>query len=605
MYSFLQEYLTAIIGITTTSLVFFVLYLNQKKITMLHRNRENIFTIISRLANHPVMIISSNHQIIYTNKQMQKYIEATTGDSLNTVDKLPLFLIEREEKGFVDLIDAHQKETLDDIRYIANAIIKYHDNKKPVSLRLSSVSIDRKSIYTGIAIFDTSEQLELSRIHYQNTATGLPNHNQAMIDIGLVAHDYALTKKRFAVAVFSIDNILEIISILGHKDSLHMISLVAKYLQTISVQNNLKLYHMTENNFLLVFPSVQTTQRVKQRVEKYKTDCEALLYNTNAQLQYTLSSGISIYPDNGIGNLLNSAFGALSLAKKQGLGYTIVAQSDHEASGANASIQYSEIKEALEKREFSLHYQPIFDAKKEMVVAAEALIRWIHPTKGMISPGSFLPLVENTSFMKQLGEYVAREAITQLSTWKNLGFREIQVSINLSLREFESMDYFKILDALLDEHQIETSQLKVEVTENIAMHNEKYSIVQFQKLNKLGIGISLDDFGTGYSSFSILGAFPIDTLKIDQSFVKDLSENKDHQTIVKAMIAMAHSLDIKVIAEGIEDQHAAKILKKINCDYMQGYHLGRPIPAFEFQELIRSAEQISNSDDIIALQPQE
>ena len=216
MYSFLQEYLIDIIGIATISLVFFFLHLKQnKQIETLHKNKENIFTITSRLTDHPVIIFSNNHQIFYVNKQMQKYIDATPGDSLNTMDKPPLFLIEGEEKGFADLVDAYQKEALDDIRYIANVIIKYHNKKKPVSLRLSSTGIGRKSIYTGIAIFDTSEQLELSRIHYQNTTTGLPNHNQAMIDIGLVAHDYTLTKKRFAVAVFSIDNILEIVSILG------------------------------------------------------------------------------------------------------------------------------------------------------------------------------------------------------------------------------------------------------------------------------------------------------------------------------------------------------------------------------------------------------
>jgi len=604
MYDFFGEHFIEIISIMITTLVLILLYLNQKRQTkVLRQNKENIFMISSRLIDHPVIIFSDTYQVICANEQIQKFIKAKRGDSLEEISKLPIFLIDGKEKSLIDLLDIYQEKATGDTLYITDVSVSNQRDKKPVSLRLSSAGADKGTVYIGVAIFDATEHLELNKIYYQNTVTGLPNHNKAMADIGLMAHHYAPSNKRFAVAVISIDNFLEIISIVGYKESLHIVSLIARYLQAVSVKKNLKLYHVTSNNFLLILPHVQTIQESNLLVEKYKTDCEALLHSSNAQLHYTISSGISIYPDNGIENLVNSAYKALLLAKRQGLGYTMIAQADQKNTEVESPIKYSEIKRALEQEEFMLYYQPIYHTKKGTLVGAEALIRWKHPTRGVVPPGLFLPLVEKTGFMKHLGEFVAKEAIEQLAIWKKLGFQEIRVSINLSLREFETMDYPLILDTLLHNNLINTSQLKVEVTENIAMVNEKYSAKQFAKLKKLGIGISLDDFGTGYSSFSMLEAFPIETLKIDRSFVGDMPKNKDHKTIVKAMIAMAHTLGIKVIAEGIEDQKTAEILKALECDYVQGYYFGRPMPVFEFQELIRSDDQVSNFDDIIALEP--
>ncbi len=603
--AFFTDYAIELSIIAIFSLIIYVIYRHHKSQTRILQDRkERILDISSKLIDHPVMIFSDTHQVVCANDQIQKFIKVQRGDTIEDISQLPLFLIEREEKSLIDLLNLYREKAVNDVLYLTNVTLKNQNEERAVSLRISGSGGEKHAAYIGIAIFDITEQLELSKIHYQNTTTGLPNHNKAMADIGLMAHRYSPSNKRFAVAVISVDNFLEIISIVGYKESLRVISLIARYLQGVAVKNNFRLYHVTSNNFLLIIPDVHTIQESNILVEKYKTDCEALLHSNNANLHYTISSGISIYPDNGIENLVNSAYKALLLAKRQGLGYTMVAQSDMENREANSPVKYSEIKRALEQEEFTLYYQPIYDTKKGVVVSAESLIRWVHPTKGIIPPGLFLPLVEKTGFMKQLGEFVAKQAIEQLAIWKKLGFRDIEVSINLSLREFETMDYPLLLDTLLHNNLINTSQLKVEVTENIAMVNEKYSATQFAKLKKLGIGISLDDFGTGYSSFSMLESFPIDTLKIDRSFISDMPKNRDHQTIVKAMIAMAHSLGIKVIAEGIEEKKTADILKEFGCDYMQGYHLGRPMPVFEFQELIRSNSQVSNTDDIIALEPE-
>jgi len=603
MHDFSGDYSIVIIIVSVACLIISLLYLYQKYQTKtLLNHEENILNISSRLIGHPFIVFSDRRQVAFANEQIQKFIKAKQGDSIEEIADLPDFSIEGEKKSLVDLLNMYQEKSAEDILYLSNVGIRSQKEEHSVSLQLHGAGQKKGNTYIGVAIFDAAEDLELSKMHYQNMSTGLPNHNKAMADIGLMAHRYSSSSNRFAVAVISVDNFLEIISIIGYKESLQVVSLIARYLQAVSVKNNLKLYHVSSNNFLLILPNVQSTQESNLLIEKYKADCEALLHSNNTQLHYTISSGISIYPDNGIENLINNAYKALLLAKRQGLGYTMIAQTDQHNAQTEAPVKYSEIKRALDRGEFALYYQPIYDTDKEAIVSAEALIRWIHPTKGIIPPGLFLPLVEKTGFMKHLGEYVAREAIEQLAIWKKLGFREIQVSINLSLREFETMDYPLILDTLLHNNSINTSQLKVEVTENIAMVNEKYSATQFAKLKKLGIGISLDDFGTGYSSFSMLEAFPIETLKIDRSFIGDMATNKDHHTIAKAMIAMAHSLGIKVIAEGIEDEKTAERLKILKCNNMQGNYFGRPMPVFEFQELIRSDNQVSNFDDIIALE---
>jgi len=162
-------------------------------------------------------------------------------------------------------------------------------------------------------------------------------------------------------------------------------------------------------------------------------------------------------------------------------------------------------------------------------------------------------------------------------------------------------NYHEKLKSLLSQYQVNPSQIKIEITENIAMYNETYTVSQISKLKNLGIKISLDDFGTGYSSFSMIESLPIDTLKIDKSFILDITKNKDHQTITNSMIAMAHALGIKVIAEGIENQESAELLQNFGCDYLQGYHLGRPMPVFEFQKLIRQQDAILDSNDIIPI----
>ncbi len=575
-------------------------YQRNKSHTLLKRKKK-LLDISSRLVDHPVIIFSEQCKVICANEHIQKYIKIKRGDSVNDISEFPFVRIKNKWKSLSEILDLYKKSN-QDILYLTEVLIKTDkEEEEPVNIHISSSGREEKKQYIGLAIFDIKDHLELSKIYYQNTTTGLPNHNKAIADIGLMASKMLSKNKKFAVSVISIDQFLEVISTIGYLESLDIVNTIGRYLQKASFANNFHLYHMTSNNFLLILPDIENNETCRNMVNKYKNDCEQLLHNKNSQLQFTISAGISLYPNSTINNLINDAYYALSLSIKQGLGYTTLLTPDKKIKKKDSPIDYSEIKRALETEEFILYYQPIYRLSDHTIVAAEALIRWNHPTRGILTPFHFLPLVENTGFMKPLSEYISREVIQQLAAWNTLEFKKIQLAINLSMREFETADFPSFLGTLLEKNKVNTSQLKVEITENIAMANEDYSTAQFNKLQKLGIGISLDDFGTGYSSFSMLESFPINTLKIDRSFITDIADNPDHYTIVKAMIAMAHTLGIKVIAEGIEHDSTMSILKELGCDYVQGYYLGKPMPVFEFQELIRSEKQPYTDNDIIIL----
>jgi EAL domain-containing protein (putative c-di-GMP-specific phosphodiesterase class I) len=221
------------------------------------------------------------------------------------------------------------------------------------------------------------------------------------------------------------------------------------------------------------------------------------------------------------------------------------------------------------------------------VIAAEALIRWIHPEFGMIPPDHFIALMEKTGFIIHLGEFIVDEVFKQLMNWHKFGFRSIQVSINVSMVEIATGEYVKYVIKKFEEYKIDPASVKFEITEGMAMIGETQTKRYFKELKSLGAGISLDDFGTGYTSFGYLKKFPADVLKIDKSLVDYVLESVEDQRIVHGIIDLGHTLGMKIVVEGIENKEMVAMLRDFGCDYMQGYHFSKPLPSLEFQKFIR------------------
>jgi EAL domain-containing protein (putative c-di-GMP-specific phosphodiesterase class I) len=247
---------------------------------------------------------------------------------------------------------------------------------------------------------------------------------------------------------------------------------------------------------------------------------------------------------------------------------------------------------AIERGEFMLHYQPQVDVDSGRIHGTEALIRWRHPEFGMVSPAQFIPLAEETGMIVQIGEWVLRTACAQAKTWQLAGM-PMRVAVNLSARQFHQGDLAEAIADILAEYDLPHDLLEVELTEGILMEDTTQTGAILDKLHQMGVQISIDDFGTGYSSLSYLKRLPIQVLKIDQSFVRDIHTDPDDRAIVTAVIALAHSMKLKVVAEGVETQEQLAFLREYNCDIMQGYLFSRPVSGDEVLALIQAGARLT------------
>ena len=242
--------------------------------------------------------------------------------------------------------------------------------------------------------------------------------------------------------------------------------------------------------------------------------------------------------------------------------------------------------DALEREEFQVYYQPQVNVHTGKIMSAEALVRWLHPEKGLISPAEFIPAAEATGFIVQLGEWVLQTACRQMQVWEKAGFLGLRVAVNLSPRQFHQPDLSSRVAQILAETGLEPSSLELELTESLMVEDAESAIATLQQLKNLGVSISIDDFGTGYSSLSYLAQYPFDTLKIDRCFITNITDGCTNAAIVKAIIEMAHSLCLKVIAEGVETEAEKDFLWRYKCDTMQGYLFSPPLPAADFEQLL-------------------
>ncbi|MEG3968640.1 EAL domain-containing response regulator [Microcoleus sp. T2B6] len=246
--------------------------------------------------------------------------------------------------------------------------------------------------------------------------------------------------------------------------------------------------------------------------------------------------------------------------------------------------------DALEREEFQVYYQPQVNVHTGKIISAEALVRWLHPEKGLISPAEFIPHAEATGFIVQLGEWVLQTACRQMQVWENAGFSGLRVAVNLSPRQFHQPDLSTRVAQILAETGLQASSLELELTESLMVEDAESAIATLQHLKNLGVCISLDDFGTGYSSLSYLTQYPFDTLKIDRCFISNITDGCTNAAIVKAIIEMAHSLCLEVIAEGVETEAEKDFLWRYKCDIMQGYLFSPPLAAADFEQLLMAGK---------------
>lgn len=432
-------------------------------------------------------------------------------------------------------------------------------------------------------IFDVTERArEKERFHqlvYYDALTGLPNRELFIDRLDQAVKEGRRKKESGAVLVIDLDHFKRINDTLGHVIGDQLIKAVAVRLQKVMYESD-TITRISGGSFMLLLPRMAKASHAENVANKILMSFKAPLAVQGHELFTTCSIGIVIFPQDGEDPqvLIKNADAAMHLAKERGKDRFQLYSSSIANNSFERLVLENSLRHALEKKEFRLFYQPQLDLRDGKIIGAEALIRWQHPDLGSIPPMEFIPVAEETGLIHPIGNWIMETACEQKMQWQKAGFRALRVSVNLSARQFHYVNVVDMITEALRKTGIDPRSLDVEITESTLMEHLEETTETLRRLKEMGVRISIDDFGTGYSSLMYLKTFPIDTLKIDKSFVHDIMTDSDDRAITQAIISMAHSLKLEVVAEGVEEEGQLDILKSQGCDIIQGFLFSKPIP---------------------------
>lgn len=435
---------------------------------------------------------------------------------------------------------------------------------------------------------------ELSYLANYDSLTGLANRPlfRERLDRALIRADR--NKTLVALFVIDLDRFKNINDTLGHDVGDKLLVDVSNRLKKCTREGD-TIARLGGDEFTIIMEDIKDIDDARIVAEKVLMFMQEKFNIKQHELFVTPSIGITIYPvnNNNSSNLFINADSAMYDAKASGRNCYRFYTDDMNTQLTGRINLESKLRRAIEKQEFVLYYQPKFSVNKKYPIGAEALIRWNDPAEGMISPALFIPLAEETGLIGPMTDWVIKEACTQNSKWQQQGYQAIRMAVNLSPKQFNQDDIMNRIFNQIISSDLSPKYVELEITEGALVEDVEKSCDILMQLKKWGIQVSIDDFGTGYSSLSYLKKFPLDTLKIDQSFVRDLMDDSDDAAIVQAIIAMAKSLNFNVIAEGVETQQQLNYLASHGCNEVQGYFLGKPVPADEFEQFLVKKSEVS------------
>jgi polar amino acid transport system substrate-binding protein len=581
-------------GLLAVMLIVLLVINRQRKILQKRiESKVRMFKKAFDISEDAILVLSDDYKILYANKALKRLLRLPDNVSNIVLDPMPKIKIKKDWirlNDFLDQVVQYDQNRMQSFPKCSLLLEDIGSKSIPVNLYVDRSQVEKP--YTEwaniISIHDLTKEFEHGRAGYRHKLTNLPNQLQAKEDLNKLFSKIHLHDKKMALVLIDLDNFSQIRSIVGYEKSEQILIHFAQYLEIMGKESSFYVYHTYSNNFLLCIPIVETVDEVVYLSRQIQKELSTFYKINDIRFHLTASVGISIYPDSGSTlTLMDHAYKALSEAQKTGYGHIHIYTRSEQEQKYDELILFNAIHQAIDNSEFEVYYQPIIRTSDREVIAAEALIRWKHHEYGYIPPDIFIPMLEKSGFIVDLGRFVLSEVLKQQKRWEVFKFKPIEVSINMSLLEIESEGFVENISQQLEEHQVSPELIKFEVTEGAAMENEIQAERQLQELKRLGVSIALDDFGTGYTSFAYLKKFPADILKIDKSLVDYILENKEDQRIIKAMIELGHNLGMKIVVEGIENKEMADLISSYGCDYLQGYYFGRPLPAYEFQEMIR------------------
>ncbi|MCW8934109.1 MAG: EAL domain-containing protein [Gammaproteobacteria bacterium] len=508
------------------------------------------------------------------------------------------------------LINQHIKDILD-----IEVVEKFEVSIKQVLEQLSAKNFefviyhDRKIYYYEVRMMPVKSQEVIALIRdvterkvaeeqiaflaYHDSLTALPNSRLFKDRLEHAISQAERNNKILAIMFLDLDRFKLINDTMGHSAGDELLKITSERLieavrKTDSVAINANgnassIARFGGDEFTILLDDVENMQAIIRIAERIVENVSQPLMLERQEVHISTSIGIAIYPDDGkeADVILKHADSAMYHAKAQGRNnFQFFTEEMNKSSIELLSLE-NNLHKALVQNELCLYYQPQVSVITGQLVGMEALIRWQHPERGFVSPGVFIPLAEETGMIMQIGEWVFREACTQGVSWLNAGYKLEKISVNLSARQLKDEGLPVLIALILEETGMPADKLCIELTETALILEPDVALARLKKIKELGVSLSLDDFGTGYSSLSYLKRFPIDTLKIDQAFIRDVKVDHEDAALVKAIIAMAHGLGMEVIAEGVEIQEQLEFLGANACDTIQGYLFSRPLPAKE------------------------
>ncbi len=434
----------------------------------------------------------------------------------------------------------------------------------------------------------------IRHLAYNDLLTGLPNRTLFFDQLAKSLEQAKNKGGQLAVLFLDLDRFKYVNDNLGHDVGDRLLVAVAHRVRR-SVRNVDCVARLGGDEFTVVLDELDSPAAAATAAQNICRVLSAPFQIDGHDIFVTSSVGIAMYPGDGtdVSTLVKHADTAMYRAKKNNSGFQFFEASMEHSISEHVRME-SDLRRALDNQELDVFYQPQARLDNGEVIGMEALVRWHHPIRGMVSPAEFIPLAEETGLIKPLGDWVLRTACMQLKRWSEMAqMPRLRVAVNLSVKQLLQKDFATSVEAVLASTGLAADMLELEITESTLMENAGDTLEALSRLRALGVRLSIDDFGTGYSSLSYLKRFPVDIIKIDRSFVRDTPHDADDAAIVTGIVALAHSLRLEVVAEGVESEAQQQFLREQACDLLQGYYLSKPIPADKFEQFILNHQRQS------------
>ncbi|WP_134699442.1 bifunctional diguanylate cyclase/phosphodiesterase [Ammoniphilus sp. YIM 78166] len=562
------------------------------------------------LYHHFLDIMYESHEIYFFDSSTLKFVEVNAVACRNLGYSLDELLTLTPADVMVKLTDEELHRLIQPLIAGKQGVVSLetsHLRKDstiyPVEVRLHRIEKDHQTLVLAI-VNDIIERKQAEKmIHYlayQDHITGLPNRMLFNDRLSVSLSNAKRNQSLVTVLFLDLDRFKHFNDPLGHDKGDAILRQVANKLKQCLREND-TISRFGGDEFAIILSHVSRVEDVGKVAGRILDKVSESIAFEEFEFHLTASLGISLFPHDGMTReeLLKNAHSAMYRAKERGgNGYQFYASEMNARMYERLKLENG-LHKALDRNEFILYYQPQYDSKTLQVTGVEALVRWNHPELGLVPPAEFIPLSEEIGHVVPLGIWVLYNACKQNKIWQEAGYPPMSISVNLSTKQFKQSNLVQLVADVLRDTELDPRYLKLELTETDMMENTDEILLTLNQLKAMGIQIMIDDFGKGYSSLSYLKKFPVDILKIDQSFIREIETNSSEREIVVTILHLAKILDMKVIAEGIEIKEQFQFLRKHKCDEMQGYFFSKPLPLSEIEQILKQNKQVGASKGIV------